>query len=435
MSEAQREEAPAWAPKVSPVWTFAGLALGVVLGIALQGRAALPALLPVAQAVGDLWLHALQLTIVPLVAALLVTGIQQIAAAAQGGRTARATLALFLTLLAIGGVAGALLTPLLLGTFPIPAAAVEALGGSKGAVNDVALPTLADYLDTLVPTNIVAAAAEQKMLGLIVFFALLGTAITRLPTRLRLPLADLFEGLAAAMLVVIGWILALAPLGVLALAFAFAGKAGTTAIGALLHYILIVSAVGAVCVVIAYLLAVLAGGQRLGAFARALLPVQAVALATQSSLASLPAMLAACRELGVRERSADFVLPLAVALFRMTSPTMNLAVVIYVAQLTGTPLPPAMLALGVVVAVLANFSTVSLPGTISYVTTIAPIALAMGVPIGPLGLLVAVELLPDLMRTVGNVASDTAVATVIDRRYGREPGSGAQPSASSSRQR
>jgi len=188
-------------------------------------------------------------------------------------------------------------------------------------------------------------------------------------------------------------------------------------------------------VVIAYLLAVLAGGQRFGAFARALLPVQAVALATQSSLASLPAMLAACRELGVRERSADFVLPLAVALFRMTSPTMNLAVVIYVAQLTGTPLPPAMLALGVVVAVLANFSTVSLPGTISYVTTIAPIALAMGVPIGPLGLLVAVELLPDLMRTVGNVASDTAVATVIDRRYGREPGSGAQPSASSSRQR
>ena len=129
-------------------------------------------------------------------------------------------------------------------------------------------------------------------------------------------------------------------------------------------------------------------------------------------------MLAACRILRVREATADFVLPLAVALFRMTSPTMNLAVVIYVAHLTGTPLPPATLALGVVVAVLANFSTVSLPGSISYVTTIAPIALAMGVPIGPLGLLVAVELLPDLMRTVGNVTSDTAVAAAIDRRYG-----------------
>ena len=70
---------------------------------------------------------------------------------------------------------------------------------------------------------------------------------------------------------------------------------------------------------------------------------------------------------------------------------------------------------GVGVAVLANFSTVSLPGTISFVATIAPIALAMGVPIGPLGLLVAVEMLPDLMRTVGNVTADTACAATIDR--------------------
>ena len=133
-------------------------------------------------------------------------------------------------------------------------------------------------------------------------------------------------------------------------------------------------------------------------------------------------MLAACRTLGIRERSADFVLPLAVALFRMTSPTMNLAVVIYVAHLTGTPLPPATLAIGVVVAVMASFSTVGLPGTISFITTIGPIAIAMGVPIAPLGLLVAVELLPDLMRTVGNVTADTAVAAAIDRYADDEDG-------------
>jgi Na+/H+-dicarboxylate symporter len=308
-----------------------------------------------------------------------------------------------------------LLTPLLLELFPVPAAAVSALGGGAAAVGEVALPTLGDYLDSLIPTNIVAAAAEQKMLGLIVFFALFATAMTRLPARLRAPLVQLFESVAAAMLVVIGWILALAPLGVLALAFAFAARAGTAAIGALTHYVLIVSAVGAVCVIVAFAVGVLGGRHSPLAFARALLPVEAVALATQSSLASLPAMLAACRTLEVRERTADFVLPLAVTLFRMTSPTMNLAVVIYVAHLTGTPLPPAMLALGVLVAVLASFSTVGLPGTISFITTIGPIALAMGVPIAPLGLLVAVELLPDLMRTVGNVTADTAVAATIDR--------------------
>jgi Na+/H+-dicarboxylate symporter len=365
------------------------------------------------------------MTIVPLVAAQLVNGIQQYAAAAQGGRTARATLALFVALLFAGGIAAVLLTPLLLELVPIPPAAVAALGG--GSVENVALPTLPDYLDTLIPTNVVAAAAEQKMLGLIVFFALLGTAMTRLPARLRLPLAGLFEGLGEALLVVIGWVLTLAPLGVLALGFAFAAKAGTAALGALTHYILIVSAVGAVTLLIAYPLGILGGRQPPLRFARALLPVDAVALATQSSLASLPAMLAACRELGVRERSADFVLPLAVALFRMTSPTMNLAVVIYVAQLTGTPLSPAILAAGVAIAVLASFSTVSLPGTISYIATIAPIALAMGVPIGPLGLLVAVEVLPDLMRTLGNVTADTAVAATIDRYAAGD----AEPSSSS----
>ena len=410
-----RDAAPAWAPRASALWTFAALIVGVALGIALQGRAVLAPAVVVAGAVGDLWLHALQMTIVPLVAALLVTGIQRIAAAAQGGRIARATLALFVALLVAGGIASVLLTPLLLELFPIPEAAVRALGGAPEAVDNLALPTLADYLATLIPTNIVAAAAEQKMLALIVFFALLGTAMTRLPSGLRAPLAQLFEALAAAMLVVIGWILTLAPLGVLALGFAFAAKAGTAAIGALTHYVLVVSAVGSVCLVAGYLVAILAARQPPLAFARALLPVQAVALATESSLACLPAMLAACRELRVRERSADFVLPLSVALFRMTSPTMNLAVVIYVAKLTGTPLPPTVLAFGVGVAVLANFSTVSLPGTISFVATIAPIALAMGVPIGPLGLLVAVEMLPDLMRTVGNVTADTACAATIDR--------------------
>jgi Na+/H+-dicarboxylate symporter len=233
------------------------------------------------------------------------------------------------------------------------------------------------------------------------------------------------------MLVMIGWILSLAPLGVLALGFAFAASAGSAAIGALVHYVLVVVTVGAVCLVIAYFVGIVLAQRPPLAFARAMLPVQAVALATQSSLASLPAMLAACRQLGVRERSADFVLALAVALFRMTSPAMNLAVVIYVAHLTGTPLTAPMLAIGVVVAVLANFSTVSLPGTVSFVATIAPIALAMGVPIGPLGLLVAVEMLPDLMRTVGNVTIDTAVAAAIDRREGGAQSSDAAAATSS----
>ena len=192
--------------------------------------------------------------------------------------------------------------------------------------------------------------------------------------------------------------------------------AAADAIGALAHYIVLVSLTGSIILIAGYALAVLRGGLSLAAFARAMLPVHAVAISTQSSLASLPAMLGACRRLGVRESTADFVLPLAVAIFRATSPAMNMAVAIYAAKLTGTPLTPATLAAGIFVAFLVSLSSVSLPGTLSFVVSVGPIALAMGVPVAPLALLVAVEMLPDLMRTIGNVTMDVAVTATVDRK-------------------
>jgi Na+/H+-dicarboxylate symporter len=144
-----------------------------------------------------------------------------------------------------------------------------------------------------------------------------------------------------------------------------------------------------------------------------------VALSTQSSLASLPTMLAACRRLGIADASAEFVLPLAVALFRGTSPAMNLAVAIYVARLTGVALTPAMLTAGVIVACLTTLGAPSISGTVSFISSIGPVALAMGVPVAPLALLVAVEMLPDLMRTLGNVSMDVAAASVVDRWSGK----------------
>jgi proton glutamate symport protein len=249
----------------------------------------------------------------------------------------------------------------------------------------------------------------------IVFVALLAIATTRLPERHRTLLTRLAEAVAAAMLVVIGWVLRLAPLGVFALAAGIAAQSGSALVLLLAHYVAIVVAVGALVLALAYLLAIFIA--RIGplSFARAMLPAQAVAISTQSSLASLPAMLATCRELGLRETSADFVLPLAVALLRATSPAMNLAVVIYVASLSGTALGPAALAAGIGVSMLAMLGSPSLPGTISFVTATGPIAMAMGVPIEPLVLLVAVEMLPDIMRTLGNVTMDVAVTATIDR--------------------
>jgi hypothetical protein len=91
------------------------------------------------------------------------------------------------------------------------------------------------------------------------------------------------------------------------------------------------------------------------------MPVGAVAISTQSSLASLPAMLTACRKLGISGASAEFALPLCVALFRATGPAMNLAVAIYVAKLTGVTLSPAILVAGAIVAAITEISSPSCP--------------------------------------------------------------------------
>ncbi len=397
-------------------WTLGALAAGLGLGILLEGTASAGAVLPIADVVGTLWLRGLQMTIVPLVAALLVVGIVQTVAAARAGRVAVTALVLFASILTTGTVFAAFAMPALLEVFPIPEAAAEALRQGLAKPSEAQVPGIADFLKSLVPANIFAAAAETAMIAIIVFFSLLGLAIVRLPDVHRRLMVTFFEAVTGAMLVIIGWVLRAAPVGVFALSLTVAGQSGAAALGALAHYIVTVAAMGAAVFVLAYGVAVVAARQPPGRFFRAMLPVQAMAISTQSSLASLPAMLGACRALGLKDTSGELVLPLAVALFRATGPAMNLAVAIYVATLAGIELTPLLLATGVVVALATTIGSVSLPGAISFVTAIGPIAIAMGVPVGPLALLVAVEVIPDIMRTVGNVTMDVAVTATVDRR-------------------
>ena len=413
-------------------WTLGGLGAGLALGIALEGTALAERLLPFADVIGTLWLRGLQMTIVPLVAALLVIGIVQTVAAASAGRVAGTSLALFAAILTAGTVFTAFAMPALLDAFPIPPAAAEALRQGLSAEQAGEVPTIADFLKSLIPSNIFAAAAETAMIAIIVFFSLLALAIVRLPATHRQLMVTFFEAITGTMLVIIGWVLWLAPVGVFALSLSVAGQSGLAALGALAHYIVTVASMGGVVLLLAYGVAVFAARQQLSRFFRAALPVQAMAISTQSSLASLPAMLAACRTLGLKETTGEFVLPLAVALFRATGPAMNLAVAIYVARLTGVELSPVVLATGVLVALATTIGSVSLPGAISFVTAIGPIAIAMGVPIGPLALLVAVEVLPDIMRTVGNVTMDVAVAATVDRHTAEGDGEASNPASTGS---
>ena len=390
---------------------LSALVVGMLLGIAVEmvSPATGTATLPFIEPIGLLWLNALKMTIVPLIVALLITGITATADAARAGKLAGRAVAIFIVANLVAGLMTLLVLPLLLRAFPMSIGAAEGLRHGLGGSTEAATsPHFADFLLSLIPTNPIAAAAEGAILPLIVFTTIFAFAITRIGTAERATLSGFFKALGDAMLVVIGWVLALAPIGVFALGYALAVKAGVAAFGGLLHYVLMLSAIGVCTIILGLLLATFVVRIPLRRFVRAMVPTFAVALSTQSSLASLPAMLRAAADLDVDPKKADIVLPLAVALFRFTSPAMNLAVVVYLAWLFGIQLTPWEMAIGLAVALAAALSSVSLPGSISFVTSIAPIAISMGVPVAPLGLLVAVETFPDIFRTLGNVVADVA---------------------------
>lgn len=393
----------------------AGLALGV--GWTRLGFAGLTDAVAIADSIGGVWLDGLRMTIIPLVVSLLITGIAKTVDSARGDRVAMRSVITFIALLWISTAMAAVLVPALLSIFPMPAEAARSLAASLTTSTHVEAPTvgIVAFLRSIVPTNPIAAAANDALLPLILFTAVFAVALARLPAAQREPVTAFFDTIASAVLLIVGWVLALAPIGVLALAFGVGARAGTSAIGALAHYVVIVSSAGLAAWALAYPVAVFGGRVRLLAFAKAVAPAQAVALSTQSSLASLPPMLKASADLGVDRSVSRVSLPVAVAIFRVTSPAMNLAVAIYVAHWLGLPLAPSALAAGAAVAAITTIGSVSLPGQVSFLTSIAPICVAMGIPIEPLALLIAVEMIPDLVRTVGNVTMDVAATTAIAR--------------------
>jgi proton glutamate symport protein len=405
------------------LFIIAALVVGILTGMAVKEQ--LPFLAQAANVIGTLWLNAMRMTVVPLVVALLVTGILQTATAAGAGRLATCATLTMIGILWLVTIMSALVTPLLLSLFPMPGAAAASLKEALGSMPPPAAPpAFSEILMRIVPTNPIGAAVNNdSILPLIVFTIAFAFATAALPSEKRAIIAGFFEAIAQAMIVLIGWVLKLAPLGVFALGITLGKTAGVSAFGALAHYVLIVTAIGTIIMLSAYPLAVFGGRFKLSHFFSTILPAQAVAISTQSSLGTLPTMLTGVRQLGVRDQTAEVTLPLAVAIFRATSPAMNLAVAIYVANWMGVSISPLQMATGVTVAAVTTLGTISLPGTISFISSTAPICLAMGIPIEPLAILIAIETFPDIMRTLGNVTMDMAVTGTIDRFEGGEVGS------------
>lgn len=394
----------------------AGLALGAAaVGPPLEWR---ETALGIANFVGALWLNALKMTVIPLVVTLLVVGIARSREAASAGRIAGRSVAWIVIVCTASALFGAVSILLLTNLFPLPRGTAEGLQAALAGVEQQAsqpLPGIADFFKGVIPDNVFAAATNGDILPLVIFSVLFALALAGISEQGRRAIVVLFEAVADAVLVIIGWVLWLAPVGVFALAYTVGSAAGGAAFAGFGHYVVLISLIGILVTLAGYPLAILAGGVGAGKFTKDMIPPQAVAISTRSSLASLPAMLTAAREMGVREQVADVTLPIAVALFRATGPAMNVAVAFYVAHWLGLEPSLAQMIAATAVGAVMSYGAVSLPGEVSFISSIAPIAIALGVPIAPLALLVAVEMIPDIFRTVGNVTLDVAVTTAVNR--------------------
>jgi proton glutamate symport protein len=400
-----------------------GLAAGALIGLLLAGWNETVALqvANVAQPVGKLWLNALQMTVVPLVLALVVVGVNTATDAAASGRIARRAIVVFIVVLTGGAVFAALAAPLVFALFPHNPALITALDHASVPAAAQAAPNWIDTLVAIVPNNAIMAAAQSAMLPLVVFALFLGFALTRIAPARRAMLMEFFQAIADAMIVIVRWVLWIAPLGVFALILSVCARSGLGMLSALGVYVLVECLLYLAVTVMMLPLAVIFGGERLRRFALALVPAQVVAISTQSSLASLPAMLeSADRRLGYPKQVAALVLPMAVSLFRLTSPVQYVTSAVFIAWAYGIDLSTAQLLAGALLAVVISLGSVGLPGQVTFIATNLPVAQAMGLPLSPLGLMLAVDTIPDALATLGNVTGDLTATSVVARQSRRD---------------
>jgi len=396
-----------------------GLVLGAVCGLLLSRFDPEHAITAadIAQPIGRLWLNALQMTVVPLVFALVVVGVSAANDAAASGRTARRAILVFAVLLSAGAIFVAVVAPLLLSLLPRDPALLERLRATMPtALAGSTAPGFGDWFAAIVPSNAIAAAAQSAMLPLVVFALFFGFALTRIDADRRARMTEFFQTIADVMIAIVRWVLWAAPLGVFALVLAVCAKTGSAVISALGWYIALQCSMYITVTLLLYPTVAVFGSERLRQFAPGILPAQIVAASTQSSLASLPAMIDSARSrLQQPPGVVALVLPMAVSLFRITSPMQYLGAATFVAWIYGIDVSIAHLGIAAALAVVLSLGAVGLPGQVSFMAATMPVTSAMGLPLEPLGLLLAVDTIPDVFATVGNVSADLAASSIVAR--------------------
>jgi proton glutamate symport protein len=404
-------------------WSLAALAAGVTLGLVgnLTGLAVFARVAGIAETAGELWIAALQMIALPLVLVLTLTAISSARAESVGALGGRAVVLYAVALVALAALTLAI-TSLLVARYSVDSTTVTAMNAGahiSDAIRSAAASTpQGSWIDRVIPRNVFGAAVRGEMFSLLLFTILFAVAVTRLPPEQRAPLTGAFQAVAAAMMVVVGWLLAVTPIGVFALTYVLTLKAGGSLLRVMGVYLLIQPAVTLLCLVLVYAVTVVLGRVSPAAFARAAAPAQIVAVSTRSSLAALPAMISGSRaHLQLAPAAADFLLPLSVSIFRISEVITNPVKLIFLAHVYGVALEPAAIVSFIVTIMIFSVTEMGTPnngGGIAFRTV--PVFLAAGIPLEGVIILAAVDAIPDIFDTLANVTGQMSATTILSAR-------------------
>ncbi|MGH7555708.1 MAG: dicarboxylate/amino acid:cation symporter, partial [Longimicrobiales bacterium] len=207
--------------------------------------------------------------------------------------------------------------------------------------------------------------------------------------------------------------LVVAPIGVFALVLPLAARLGASVAGAIGYFLVVICGLLIARIFLLFALVWLWGRVPLGTFARACAPAQAVAMGTRSSLASLPALLDSAKKLVLPADIIGLTLPLAVSVFKYASAVARFTGTLFVAKLYGITLSGAELLALAPAFILLTFYSPGIPS--GGLLVMAPVYMAVGLPLEGIGLLIALDPIPDMFLTTSNVTADLTAATLLSR--------------------
>jgi Na+/H+-dicarboxylate symporter len=401
------------------------LVLAIVVGLSIDRETGLFGInfYAVFAFVGALFLNALKMLIVPLIVSSIIVGVAGIGQPGHLGRLGAKTIGYYALTSLLAIVTGLVFVNLIQpGVVEGSAQEVFGLTADSSALEaqfaDKGAGDIVEIFLRMIPTNIVAAAADGQMLGLIFFSLLFGYFMTRLSGRMAETQLDFWTGLFEVMMKITELVMRFAPLGVFALVAKTITDTGVEAFGPLaLFFFTVVIALGIHVLITLPLLLSLLGGFSPIRHYRAMSAALLTAFSTASSSATLPVTMECVeKNAGVSNRISSFVLPLGATINMDGTALYECVAVLFIAQAYGIHLDPATQLLVVILALLTSIGVAGIPA--ASLVAIAIILSAVGLPLEGIGLLLAVDRLLDMMRTSVNVLSDSCGAVIIAKSEG-----------------